>query len=188
MQAKYGEKMSAEEAEKYWREKMKPWIVIQRQKKAEPAEGKRSRDRGRSGSRQKSRDRRSRGKRESRSRRSPEAKSAEKLSQAAKAAEEWKDDGGEIRASETRQYPEDQEFYSFEALKTKLSEKPLQEVEDLWRSRMKPQWVLHEQERAAAVAWKDDGGDINVAANLRWELNVNHKLQLVAIAGCISTR
>ena len=25
-----------------------------------------------------------------------------------------------------------QEFYSFEALKTKLSEKPLQELEDLW--------------------------------------------------------
>ena len=30
----------------------------------------------------------------------------------------------------------------------------------------------HAQERAAAVAWKDDGGDIKVAANLRWEFHV----------------
>ncbi|CAE8686165.1 unnamed protein product, partial [Polarella glacialis] len=154
LKVKYEGKLSAEEAEKRWREEMKPWIVVRRMEQAQALQKERENRKQDSNRRNRSPSRRRSVKRSSRSREGSRVGAKE-------AAAEWKDDGGDIKADEIRTHPEDKECYTFASLKEKFPEQKPEELEALWREKMKPPLAVEELGRAVAEEWKDDGAPVD---------------------------
>ncbi|CAE7811901.1 unnamed protein product [Symbiodinium sp. CCMP2456] len=50
---------------------------------------------------------------------------------------------------------------SFEELKAKNPDTSPEELEKLWREKMRPEWVVHELQYIKAEGWKDEGEDVN---------------------------